>query len=251
MQQRNRFDPRQLSVNLRGTPLDLDNQQRLAIGVARMGKRFAGTDARPVHELNRHRQQPGPDDIRHASPRHLVRGKPHQNRPRAFRFRQNPQGRLGHHAQLAFRPANHPQQIQAWGVTIGPANFDHRTAHQNQSHAEQIIRRHAIFQTMRPAGIHRDIARDGTSQLAGRVGRIKPAIRLDSTGHAQVGPPALHPDEAVLVIRLDHCVHPRHAQNHAIRRGIGPPRQRSPRPARHHLHSHLAAQPQNRRNLRR
>ena len=102
---------------------------------------------------------------------------------------------------------------------------------------------------MRPARVHGDVARNGAGQLAGRVRRVKPPVGFDSPCHRQIGAARLHPNEAIVVIRLDHAVHPRHTQHHAIGGGKTAPRQRGARAARHDLDTHLAAQAQNGGNL--
>ena len=54
---------RQQIVLFGGAAFDLDDQHRLGIQrIAGMGERLAGMDRRPVHELQRHRNDAGGDD---------------------------------------------------------------------------------------------------------------------------------------------------------------------------------------------
>ena len=46
----------------------------------------------------------------------------------------------------------------------------------DQPHAEQVVDGDAVFQAMRAAGIHRDIAADGAGELRGRIGRVEEAV---------------------------------------------------------------------------
>ena len=64
------------------------------------------------------------------------------------------------------------------------ANFDDAAIHHHHGNAEQVIGGHTVFQAMRAARIHPDIARNGTGQLAGGIGRIEEIILLDSACHA-------------------------------------------------------------------
>jgi hypothetical protein len=169
-----------------------------------MGEILAGADAGAVHELDRHRQDARLDDVGDAGARHLVRGKPHQHRPRALGLGQDAQRGLGHHAQLPFGPADTPSRSSPPASIHGPPRVDHGAVHQHQRDAQQVVRRHPVFQAMRPARVHRDVARNGAGQLAGGVGGIEEPVRLDRARHAQVGAPRLHPDEAVGVVGLQH-----------------------------------------------
>ena len=48
---------------------------------------------------------------------------------------------------------------------IRAADFRHRAVHQYHGHAQQVVGRHPVFQAMRPARVHRDVARDGAGEL--------------------------------------------------------------------------------------
>ena len=237
----NRHDLVELLVDLRVRALDLHNQQRLAIGVACLGVVLDHLQHLAVHKLNGHGQHARLDDVGHAGARHLVAVKAHQHRPRAFWLAQDAQRGFGHHAHLTLGPADQPQQVIAARIQMRAADFHHRAVHLHHGHAHQVVRGHAVFQAMRPARIHRDVARDGAGQLRGRVGRIEEVVLLHRAGHAEVRAPGLHPDVAVVVIGLNHVIELGHAQDHAIRRGQRAARQRRARAARHHRHLHLVA----------
>ncbi len=175
--------------------------------------------------------------------------KAHQDRPRAFGLAQDPQRRLGHDAKLPFRAADEAEQVQPAGIEMRAADLGHGAVHQDQRDAEQVVRGHAVFQAMRPARIHRDIARDGAGKLRRRIGGVEEILLLDRAGHGQVRAPGLDPDVAVLVVGLDHLVHPRDAQDHAIRRRQRAAGKRRARPARHDRHAHVMADLQHGRDL--
>ncbi len=114
---------------------------------------------------------------------------------------------------------------------------------------EQVVGRHAVFQAMRPAGVHRDIARDRAGELAGRVGRVEEILVLHRPGYAEIGPSGLHPDEAVLIVGFQHVREPRHAEDHAIGGRQRPAGETGPRAARHHRHALGMTEPKDRRHL--
>jgi hypothetical protein len=70
------LDPGQLLGNLGLRPLDLDDQQRLAIGVSGMGESLGRADAGAVHEFDRHGQDTRPDDVGDAGPATSLLSKP-------------------------------------------------------------------------------------------------------------------------------------------------------------------------------
>ncbi len=122
-----------------------------------------------------------------------------------------------------------PKQVKPARIQMRAADLDHGAVHRHHRHAQQVVGRHPVFQAMRPARIHRDIARDGAGKLRGRIGGVEEPLFFDSTGHRQVGAPRLHPDEPVVIIGFQHRVHPRHAQDHRIRRRQRPARKRGAR----------------------
>ena len=236
-------------VDLCVRSLDLDDQKRLAIGVARLGEGLAGADAGTVHELDRDGQDARLDDVRHAGARHFVGVEAHQHGARALGLAQDAQRRLSDDAELTFGATDHAQKVEPGGIQMRAAQFHHRAIHHHHGDAEEVVGRHAVFQAMRAARIHRDIARDGAGQLRGGVGGVEEILLFDRTRDRQVGAARLHPDEAVVVIGLEHLVELRDPEDHAIGRGQRPARKRCARAAWHHRHVHLVADFQHRRDL--
>ncbi len=242
-------DLAQLLGDLRLRALDLDDQQRLDIRVTGVDEILAGADAGAVHELDRDRQHARLDDVGDAGPGHLVGIEAHQHRARALGLGEDPQRRLGDDAELAFRAADHAQQVIDRRVEMGAADLDHLALHRDHGHAQQVVGGDAVFQAMRPARVHRDVAGDGAGQLARRVGGVEEAVGLDRAGDAEVGAPGLDPDDAIVVVGLEHPVQPRHAQDHAVGGGQRAARQRGARAPRHHRHALLVANLQHRGDL--
>ena len=141
----------QLFVDLGIRSFDLDDQQRLAIGIARLGEGLGRADAGAVHEFDRDGQNTRLDDVGDAFPCNLVAVESHQHRPRAFGFAQDAQGGFGHDAQLPLGPADHPQQVQPRRIQMCATDLDNGAIHQDHGHAHQIVGGDAIFQAMRPA----------------------------------------------------------------------------------------------------
>ena len=62
---------------------------------------------------------------------------------------------------------------------------------------------------MRPAGIHADIASDGTGQLTRGIRRVEKAKLFDGMGHFDIGDARLNTDGAVGGVDIEDLVHAR------------------------------------------
>ena len=153
-------------IHLRIRAFHLDDQQGFniqritgfCIGLAYFNRQF-------VHKFHGHRNDAGPDNGRDTGPRLLAARKAEQNRPRPFRRAQNPHAHFGDNAKLPLRPDNQSEQIIARSIHGLAADLDHRAIHQHHFDTQHIIGCRAVFQAMRAAGIHTDIAANRAGQL--------------------------------------------------------------------------------------
>lgn len=85
---------------------------------------------------------------------------------------------------------------------------------------------------MGAAGIHADIAADGTGKLRAGIGCIKETFRTGRIGNGKIGNARLHPRRAIVKIQFEDRGHLREADHHRIllrdraagKRGAGAPR---------------------------
>ncbi len=117
------------------------------------------------------------------------------------------------------------------------AEFDDGAVVHHQRDAHQVIGRHAVFQAVSAAGIHGDVARDGASELARRIGGVEEALMRDRAGDGEVGDAALHPRHAIRVIDVEDLRHLGGAEDDRVPLCDGPTRERGARPARHDPHA--------------
>src|SRR4051794_41000470 len=83
-----------------------------------------------------------------------------------------------------------------------------------------MIRRDSVFERMRPAGVLRNVAADGTSALAAGIRSIVEAVLLHCFRQINIDASGLGNEAAVLGINLDYLVHPNGRNNDtAARRG--------------------------------
>ena len=84
-------------------------------------------------------------------------------------------------------PTIEPEQIEPAGIEMRAAEFDDVAVERDERDAQNVIGRHAIFEAMRAARIHPDVAADGAGELRGRVGSVKEPVGSDRLGNRQIG----------------------------------------------------------------
>ena len=102
-----------------------------------------------------------------------------QHRPRAFGGAQDAHGCLGGDAELALRADHQAQQIVAGRIEVRAADLDHLAIHQHHLQAEHVVGGHAVFQAMRAAGVHADVAGQRAGELARGIRSVEEVSRLD------------------------------------------------------------------------
>ena len=189
-------------VDLGVGAFDLHDKQRLAHWVARLGEGLRRLDAGAVHELDRNGQDARLDDVGHAGTGHLVRIEPHQHGPRALGLAQDAQRRLGHHAKLPFRSADHTQQVIARRVQMRAADLQHLAVHRDHGHAHEVVRGHAVFSgnARRRKFIATLPAMAQASWLDGSGGVEENPLSSTAPVTLRFRAPRLHADEAVVVV---------------------------------------------------
>ena len=98
-----------------------------------MGEGLADLDRRPVHVLDRDRDDAGADDRRDAGAGVLDGVEAHQRRARAFGGAQDAHRRLGDDAELALGAADEAEEVVAGAVEMPAADLDHRAVDQAPS----------------------------------------------------------------------------------------------------------------------
>ena len=84
-------------------------------------------------------------------------------------------------------PIIRPSRVEPAGIEMRAAEFDDFAVERDDGDAQDIVGRHAIFQAMRAARIHADIAADRAGELRGRIGRVEEAVGGDRLGNREIG----------------------------------------------------------------
>ena len=85
----------------------------------------------------------------------------------------------GEHALAAGQQA---EPVIAGGVQVRAADVEDLALDGDDLQAEQVVGGDAVFQAVRAARVHADVAADHAGELAGRVGRVEEAVALRPPG---------------------------------------------------------------------
>ena len=80
------------------------------------------------------------------------------------------------------------------------ADPDNIAVHQHNLGTQHVVGRQAVLQAMHAAGVFRNVAADGTRDLAGRIGRIIESSVHNFLGQGQISDARLGDDAAVFKI---------------------------------------------------
>ena len=239
------LDARQQGILFRDAAFNFNDQHGFRIQrIAGMGKSLTSMDAGLVHEFQRHRNNAAADNGIHRGTRDFNGIEGCQHGARAFGTAQNTHGHFRHNPQLSFTARDQAQPIITRRVQISAANVQHLTFNGHEFHAEQVIRRHAVFQAMRTAGIHHHIAANHAGQLRRRIGRIEKPISLHRLGDADIRDASAHHRIAIRKIDFMNGVEPHETHDNRISQRQRTTGKAGPRTTRHHANALFMAIPQ-------
>ncbi len=133
------------------------------------------------------------------------------------------------------------QKVITLRVEIVAANIEDLAVHHDNADALQIIHGHAVFQTMRTAGVGADIAGKRAGKLARRIGRVEEALGRGGLRDADIGDAGLDAGDAIDGVDFQHAVHARDAEHDRILQRQGTAAERGAGAAGHHLDAVLVA----------
>ena len=173
-----RGDLGELRLHFGFRTFDLDDQHRLDVErIAGMGEAFADFDRELVHIFHRDGDEAGADDRGDALAR--VLGRSRSRTGRAARL--PPRGSRRTVASVTMpswpsEPMTRPSRSRPPASRWAPPSVDDFAVERDHRDAEHVVGGHAIFQAMRAARIHADIAADRAGELRGRIGRVEEAV---------------------------------------------------------------------------
>ena len=222
-----------LRLDLDGFALQLDNQDGGGLGVARLDTDFGGLDGEAVHDFDGAGQQAAGDDggDRLAGGAQRMVGR--QHRAVGGHQRQQAQGDLKRDPEPAFGTHEQARQIRSDAFKAVPAQLLHGAVRQHNLHAQDMVARHAVLETVRAAGVEGHVAPDGADRLAGRIRRVVEAVGRHGLGNIEVDDPRLHAANAVGRPNVQDAVQPVQGEYDAAGDGYGSAGQAGARTAGH------------------
>src|SRR5262249_60544085 len=97
-----------------------------------------------------------------------------------FRISGKTYGDLEGDAEASLRTDEGPDEIVAFGLPVHAAQAHDFAVRKQDAQREDVVRRHAVLQTVRTAGILGDIAADRARSLTRRVGCVVKPVGGDS-----------------------------------------------------------------------
>ena len=214
-----------------------------------MGEALANFDREFVHVFHRHRNDSRADYGGDASPCRLGGIETEQHRTRALGGAEQPHCRLGHDAELAFGTDHEAEPIEPARIEMRSAEIEDFAVQRHETDAQHVVGRYAVFQAMRAARVHADVAADRAGELRGWVRRIEKAFGDDSLGNREVGDAGFDAGVAIGEVYFENAAHLGEADDDCVLLRNGAARQRRPGAARHDVDADLAAIFQHPRDL--
>ena len=150
-----------------------------------------------------------------------------EHRLHGLRLLENAHDDLGGDAEGALgadEEAGHVVALRLAGATAQPHDL---AVGQDHLEAEHVVHRHPVLEGVRAAGVVRDIAADGAGLLARGIGRVVEALGSHRPREVEVDQARLDHGDLVVVVHLEHAVHP-HQRDHEAALG-GETSSREPR----------------------
>ena len=151
--------------------IDLDQQHGRAIKrKSRVHVILDRANGPPIHHLARSRRDATRRNLDHGLRRVIDRFVDREQSLRRFGQPRKFHRDFGHQSESAFGADEKPGEIVARRIERGAAKMNEFAARQHDLKRQHMIRRHAISERMRPAGIFGDVAANRASLLARWIG---------------------------------------------------------------------------------
>jgi hypothetical protein len=201
--------------------VELDQQRGARVHrEAGLGHRLGGLDGEVVHHLDRPGNDPGAGDRGHGLAGVERRVEERDQRPRCLRDGHDPQRDPGDERERPLGADERAEQVQAGPVGLRPADRHLRAVGQDRVQPHDVVRREAVLEAVRTAGVLGDVAADRAHDLAARVGRVE-VRRRDGRADLGVRHTGFHHDAPVLEVDLEHALHAAQDDHDPLRDGQG------------------------------
>ena len=212
--------------------LELDDEQRGALGVPRLHARLRRLDGERVHDLHGDRQQPVAHDVGDRVAGGGERVEDGERGVRGLGERDEAQRDFQRDAEQALRAAEHPGPVRAHGLdAVAPEAHDLAVG-QHGLDPEHVVARHPVLEAVRAARVEGEVAADRADGLARRVGRVGQPVARGGPADVEVDDAGLDDGGARVRVDAQDAVEPVERDDDPARHRQRPARQRRAAPAR-------------------
>ena len=209
-----RLDRRRLLGDLRGGPVELDDQHRAGAG------RVAGATAASTASIVSASiisiaagRIPAAITCETASPAASVDGEAGEQRPHRLGRPQHAHDDPDRDPERALGADEHAEQV---GALVVARERDELAVGEHDVGGEHVVDGEAVLEAVGAARVLGDVAADRADLLARRVGRVVEAVRGDRARDVEVGHARLDDHPAAVEVDLEHAVHPRERDDDAV-----------------------------------
>ena len=180
-------------------PVNFAQQNRCGVNriACRVDGCFDGADGGVIHHLERGRNDAGCDDAGDRTRRVVQTVEVGKECSHRLRQRHEPHPHIGRDTEATFRADKKSQQVVSLSVTIRIAETPNVPVGQYDVECNDMIECDAVLEAVRPTGVLRDIAADGTHRLTGRIGRVVQSQRGDGAREPCVHDTGLNMRDAI------------------------------------------------------
>ena len=205
-----------LGVQTGSDAVDLDQQGRRRIAwIAAAERVLHRLDGELVDHFHGRRHQAARNDRRHRRGGLIDLVEHREHGLDGSRLAEVPHDDLGCDAEGAFGADEHAGQVVAQRLARATAQPHDLAVGHDDLEAQNVIDRHAVLQRVRPTGVVGDVSPDGAGLLAGGIRRVVEALGTDRPRQVEIDQPGLDHRDLVVVVHLEHAIHPHQRQDDA------------------------------------
>ncbi len=153
-----------------------------------------------------------------ASPASPMLSKRRKHRLCRLRDPHDPKHHLGHDAERALAADDDTEEVVSRGVSHSASELRDPSVGGDECRREHMVRREAVLQAVRSAGVLRDVAADGADLLRRGIGRVEVPERPDRLADVEVGHAGLDRDLLVVEVDVEDRAHSCETHHHPVGR---------------------------------
>jgi len=229
---RERVYPFHQELDLCNRAIQLNEQEAAAIRIIGLNRGFGGLNCELVHHFHRRRQHSGRNDVADRRAGFIRARESSEKRADALWTFDDSQDYFGGDSERTLRADEYAREIISRSIERLVSEVQQRAVRHHHFEAENVRSSKAVLQTVRAAGIFRDVPADAADRLGGRVRRVKISLRFNAGRHVEVDDARFHHNAGIRQVHFKDAIHARQADHDTVADGKGAATEASSRAAR-------------------